>query len=140
MIKRYLVEIMAEKDFKNYMMGDNDYFIYTADIMAESPRRAYEIAKSLYPNMFVNEHVMPAKSSEEIYVEKEIKEKELKNEQKKKKESKKKKIERDLAKGITPEMRKAMNNARRYELQIEKLEAELKELKEKKAYWEGKAK
>lgn len=54
--------------------------------------------------------------------------------------AKQRKIERDLAQGITPEMRKGMTFACCYQRKINDLEVELAELKAKRDYWAEKAK
>lgn len=49
--------------------------------------------------------------------------------------AKARKAEKDMANGITPEMRKAMNNVKRYEREIERMEAEMAEMRRKMNYW-----
>lgn len=49
--------------------------------------------------------------------------------------AKARKIEKDMANGITPEMRKAMNNVKKYEREIARMEAEIAEMTRKMNYW-----
>lgn len=138
MNKTYTVQVMTIEDYNHYMLGSNNYSVKNVLIEAENAKLAVEIVKRLYdetyvvnPNCF--EHIVKSDNDES---EAEAERKEIE----KKEAAKQRKIERDLAQGITPDMRRAMNNAKRYKNAIAKLEKELAELKAKEAYWEEKAK
>lgn len=137
----YKIEMMTKGDWFEYMRGGYNYSVDKTNITAETPEQAIEIAQSQHPDMVINKGYV--KSLEEIEAERKAEEEaRAKREQEeaerkaKREAAKQRKIERDLAKGITPEMRKAMTYSKRYAKQIKELEAELTELKAKKAHWD----
>lgn len=134
----YKITMMTKADYANYMMGGNNYCTKEAVIGAENVEKARELAKVDFPNM----EILKITNKEEEELVKKVRELNHENWVKKEaerkakqEEAKKRKIERDLENGITPSMRRAMTNARKYEREIEELKELLAEKEEKLAYW-----
>ena len=131
MKKIYRIETMTSESYTDACCGGYNNRIDILLIGAESVEEAIiEAKKTAY---WVNEETAePLDEYNRKKAEwKERYEAERKTEELKKEEAKKRKIEKDLANGITPEMRKAMTTKKRYETEIRKAEKEIEELKKR---------
>lgn len=134
----YQIQMMNIQDWMNYMSGSDDYNVIKVVIQADTAEIALAMAKSQFPMLKINEGYIVDMDKAKADAEKaKAKAEEAKA---KREAAKQRKIERDLANGITPEMRKAMTYARRYEKEIDELKAKLAELEAKKSYWDKIAK
>lgn len=126
MKNEYRVQWMNREQYADYMGGNLFYTFQTNYVMAESAEEAKAIVKINCPEAIVNDKVI-TKAEEEAqearYVE------QAKKEEEKKAKAKARKIARDLANGITPEKRKALNNLRRHENEAERIAEEIENLK-----------
>ncbi len=60
----YRVEMMTQDSYHNYMMGSNNFWVYSNDVEAETPEEAIAIAQANNPEMVINENFV--KTVEEI--------------------------------------------------------------------------
>jgi predicted RNase H-like nuclease (RuvC/YqgF family) len=138
MKKIYRIETMTSESYTDACCGGYNNHIDILLIGAESVEEAIiEAKKTAY---WVNEETVELldeynrkKAEWREKCEAERKALELKKE-----EAKKRKIEKDLANGITPEMRKAMTTKKRYETEVRKAEKEIEELKKRIAEYTAK--
>jgi len=128
-MKNYKVQMMTNEQYNVYMSGAMFYGFDEEIIPAETAEEAVAIAQAKYPDLIINQC---PRSLEEIAEREAAYEAKRKAEEEKKAAAKARKIARDLANGITPEKRKAMNSLHRHELnkqgilnKIEELKAEL---------------
>lgn len=56
-MKGYEVQMMDDVSYNNYMSGGWHYHLETVEVIAETPEKAIEKAKYLYPDMVINEYV-----------------------------------------------------------------------------------
>lgn len=129
MEKIYRIETMTSESYTDACCGGYNNHIDILLISAKNVKEAIiEAKKTAY---WVNEET--AELLDEYHKKRaEWRKKceaERKAEELKKEEVKKRKIEKDLANGITPEMRKAMTTKKRYETEIRKAEKEIEKLK-----------
>ena len=138
MKKIYRIETMTSESYTDACCGGYNNYIDILLIGAESVEEA--IAEAKKTAYWVNEET--AELLDEYDRKKAERKKryeaERKAEELKKEEAKKRKIEKDLANGITPEMRKAMTTKKRYETEIRKAEKEIEELKKRIAEYTAK--
>ena len=129
MKKIYRIETMTSESYTDACCGGYNNYIDILLIGAESVEEA--IAEAKKTAYWVNEETAELldEYDRKKAERKERYEAERKAEELKKEEAKKRKIEKDLANGITPEMRKAMTTKKRYETEIRKAEKEIEERK-----------
>lgn len=127
MKNEYKVQYMTKDAYIAYAGGALIVPIQTEIVTAETAEEAVAAVQAKYPEMVVNEYP-------QTLAEIEAKEKRWAEERRIKAEkeaaAKARKVARDLANGITPEKRKAINNLKRHEGAIRHLEAEIERLKE----------
>lgn len=127
MKNEYKVQYMTKDAYIAYAGGAMIVPICDEIVTAETAEEAVATVRANHPEMVVNEYP-------QTLAEIEAKEKRWAEERRAKAEkeaaAKARKIARDLANGITPEKRKAINNLKRHEGEIRHLEAEIERLKE----------
>lgn len=121
----YRVQYMSKKDYADYMSGAMFCNINTIDVKAESAQEAIYAVKAMHPTMVVNEN---PRTVAEIEAENKAWEEKCRIEEEKKAAAKARREARDLANGITPEKRKAINNLKRHEANVKGLEYQIAEL------------
>ena len=125
-MKNYKVQMMTKEEYNEYMSGAMFCGFDEEIISAETAEEAVAIAQAKYPNLIINQY---PKSLEEIAEQEAAYEAKRKAEEEKKVAAKARKIARDLANGITPEKRKAMDSLRRHELNVKDILNKIEELK-----------
>jgi len=121
----YRVQYMTKAEYMDYMGGAMFCNINTIDVKAESAQEAVNAVKAMHPDMVVNEN---PRTVAEIEAENKAWEEKFRAEEEKKAAAKARREARDIANGITPEKRKAINNLKRHENNVKGLEYQIAEL------------
>lgn len=139
MKKNYVIQMMNNENYHNYMMGAFFYQVRKEIVLATDPQEAVEIAKKKYPDYNINEGYV--KTVEEIEIEEKERTKKIEQERKeqeeKERKTKEKKLQKELEKaqalGMTvEEYRKEQAKQRsikRAENEIAKMKKEIEKLK-----------
>lgn len=122
----YRVQMMTEEQYSVYMSGSYFYDIDLAFVDAETAEEAVQIAKALHPTMVINEH---PRTVDELVAEERAQMAARRAEEEKKAAAAARKVARDLANGITPEKRKAIDNLKRHEAKARRIEEQIAELR-----------
>ena len=133
----YRVEYMSQDSYHDYMGGGRNYYVNSADVLAENSEEAREIIQKSNPNMVVNDYV---RKVAEIEAEIAAWRAEREAEEKKAAEKKaaKAKWEAEHPEEVAEKKRKA--NIKRYKTLIKKQKEEIAKQEKELAYLERKLK
>ena len=131
MTKNYRIQWMNKAQYNRFMGGELFYNFQTEYITAKNEEEAKATVQKNNPTCFyINPYIITREQEE---AEKVAHENARKVEEEKKAAAKARKEARDMAKGITPEKRKAINNLKKHEGNARYLERQIEELKKELA-------